>query len=470
MTVTVNTRPGTGALRPGIRVGSPVVKVYRLTNHGEADLSGVRVSDPDVPGALIRCAGELGRFGQLAALSSATCTAELPATPGTHTAWVVASGVVPSLDLRLRASERSGYGGVAGVLDLSENVRLISFTEAELHYVLANLGNRTVYGIQLVDPVLAPGPFDCGGRADVPDLAPGASVTCVVRVRRAPGSYTSAATATGSDRTDTLSPAGLSVPPPLLTARSSASFVLPALPPPPPPATAQLPPPLPRAAPPRRPAFGSGPPGAAGPPNGLAPGEPGGPGGPGGSGGPGGPGGSGAAAGPGAPGAFAAPAAPGAPAGAGVGAGGAAGSGAPAGPEAPAEPGAPAAPAAPAATGGAGAAPAAPPGPGAPPPAAEPPAPAAPVAPGAGAGGAAALPPGVAPAVPPAAVPPNAVPPRAVPPTPPKAARPPAQTASFLGRLQHHAKAHPALSMAALLLLFLLPAALAALLLGSRRP
>ncbi|MEU3506016.1 hypothetical protein ABZ726_36885 [Streptomyces hundungensis] len=52
----------------------------------------------------------------------------------------------------------------------------------------------------------------------------------------------------------------------------------------------------------------------------------------------------------------------------------------------------------------------------------------------------------------------------------PKVAQPHEQSTSILGRLRHHAQEHRALSMMALLLLFLMPAVLAALLLGSRRP
>ncbi|MEU9098595.1 hypothetical protein [Streptomyces sp. NPDC048361] len=455
LTVTVNTRPGLGALRPGIRVGAPVVKVYRVANLGEADLSTVRLTDPAVPGALIHCANGSGHPGYLRALSSTTCTAELPAAPGPHTGLVMATGTVPSLAMRLHASAQSGYGGVAGALTLAESARLLSFTEAEIRYVVTNPGNRTVYGIALADPVLAPGRFDCAGRQDIPELAPGASFTCTAQVRRDPGSYRSAATATGSDRTDTLDPEGRNVPPPGLSARADAEFVLPA-----PPTTPAVPPPLPRAVPPGRssaaapPPAGAGRPGGVGlpgttgalrPPVGAAAGPgalaaPGGTGVPGGVGAPGTPAGPGGPAGPGAAAGAGGPAGPGAPAGTGAAAGpGGAGPGAAAGLGAPAPPAAPPVPE-------------------------TPPAPAEPNAPG---GDTAAQPPGagVVGAVPvrPAEPPGTARPPRSV------VAQPQPPSPSFLGALQRHAQAHPGLSIAALLLLFLLPAALAAALLGSRR-
>ncbi|MET9361634.1 hypothetical protein ABZX93_12015 [Streptomyces sp. NPDC006632] len=443
----MNTRPGIGALRPGIRVGAPVIKVYRVANRGEADLSTVRLTDPAVPGSLIRCANGSGHPGYLRALSSTLCTAELPAAPGTHTARVVATGVVPSLAMRMRATAPSGYGGVAGALTLTESARLLSFTEAEIHYVVANPGNRTVYAIALADPVLAPGRLDCAGQEDIPELRPGASLTCTARVRRGPGSYRSAGTATGSDRTDTLDPEGRSIAPPVLSARADADFVLPA-----PPSAPAVPDVLPRAVPPRRaaaapPPAGAGRRGARGPGTAVGPGTPGGLRAPGGPGRPGGPGpGAGAGAGPGTRAGPAGPAAPGGPGAPGM----PGGAGDPAG-TAAAGPGAPAPPAAPAP-----AAPAVPAQPPAPPGAALPPG-----------GDAAAQPPGtgIVGAVPVG----PAEPPGTVRPPQPALARPPAPP-SFLGALQHHAQAHPGLSVAALLLLFLLPAALAAVLLGSRRP
>ncbi|MFD0395676.1 hypothetical protein ACFQ3Z_40975 [Streptomyces nogalater] len=94
--VTVNTRPGTGATRPGIRVGRPLVKTYRLINRTGADLYDVRVSDPGLPGAVIRCPGGGDHLRMLRGLDSATCTAWSTAREGTWIADVTAVGRVPS--------------------------------------------------------------------------------------------------------------------------------------------------------------------------------------------------------------------------------------------------------------------------------------------------------------------------------------------------------------------------------------
>ncbi|MFK8909227.1 hypothetical protein, partial [Streptomyces sp. YS-3] len=215
LSVTVNTRPGLGATQPGIRVGAPVVKVYRLTNYSGADLTSVRLNDPAVPPALLRCGG--GNLGTLRALSSTTCTARFPAVPGPHTGWVTATGEIASLGIRMTASAQSGYAGVAGQLSLSESALLTSFNEAEVRYVLTNPGNRPLYDVQLADPELAPGRIDCSGHADVPELLPGTAMTCTARVVRPPGTYRSAGKATGSDWTVTLGPTGGNEPPPVLT-------------------------------------------------------------------------------------------------------------------------------------------------------------------------------------------------------------------------------------------------------------
>ncbi|GAA0593432.1 hypothetical protein [Streptomyces crystallinus] len=482
LTVTVNTRPGLGALQPGIRVGAPVVKVYRLTNRSGADLSSVRLADPDVPPSTIDCGGS-AQPGHLRALSSTVCTARFPAVPGLHIGWTVASGTVPSLAMGMKASARSGYTGVGGRLSLAESSRLTSFTEAEVRYVLTNPGNRAVYDIQLTDPVLAPGRIDCGGRAGVPELSPGMTVTCTAQVGRPPGTYHSAGTAGGSDWTVTLGPAGGDEGPPVLTAHADTSFTL--LPPP------AMPPPLlpgPQASGPRVP--GSVSPRPRGAPSAQrSPTVPG-------------------AARPAAPAVPAVPfpfprslvlggtatplgqppAAPGAPA-----------PGAPLGAAAPPSlftapltapgpvppPGAlaPAVPPVPLAPPGIAAVP---PGPGAPP--GVPPAPPAapPDLPGAPPG-AAAVPPAI-PAVPPAApaVPPGpgggvvgaapvqppapVAPPQPPPPRPPQPPRGGVQQLAIPPKLPRGSKESPDMSMVVVLLLLLVPGALAAALLGSRRP
>ncbi|WAL99589.1 hypothetical protein [Streptomyces sp. Je 1-369] len=267
--VTVNTRPGLGALNPGIRTGAAVVKSYRLINRGGADLHDVRVHDPAMPGAAIRCVGGLDRVPMLAGLRSAYCTATTPARPGSWVGDVRAVGQQPYLRAMVQATARSGYAGVGAALGLTETARVTGPDRAEVRYVVANHGNKPVHGVRVTDAALPAERIGCAGSAQpvVAHLAPGARATCVVVVRRAPGTYESRGQADGSDLLRTLDTRGGAVAPPRLTARSSARFTLrvpppvarvprpprpaavaprrPPAPPPPPPARPRIAPPLP---------------------------------------------------------------------------------------------------------------------------------------------------------------------------------------------------------------------------------
>ncbi|MEU5899508.1 hypothetical protein [Streptomyces venezuelae] len=253
--VTVNTRPGLGALNPGIRTGAAVVKSYRLTNRGGADLHDVRVHDPAMPGAAIRCPGGLDRVRMLAGLRSVYCTATAPARPGPWVGDVRAVGQQPYLRAMVQATARSGYAGVGAALGLTETARVTGPDRAEVHYVVANHGNKPVHGVRVTDPALPAERIGCAGSAQpvVAHLAPGARATCVAVVRRAPGTYESRGQADGSDLLRTLDVRGGAVAPPRLTARSSARFTLRA---PPPPAAPVPRPPRPAPVPPRRPPVG----------------------------------------------------------------------------------------------------------------------------------------------------------------------------------------------------------------------
>ncbi|WP_416974788.1 hypothetical protein [Streptomyces sp. 4F14] len=232
--VSVNARPGLGAVRPGIRVGDPVVRVYRLTNRTGADLYDVQVTDPRLDGVVPRCAGGGSRVRVLRGLTSATCTARTPARPGVHAGEVLAVGRIPALRARSTAKARAGYAGVGGGLALTESVRVDGRT-ATVGYRVTNGGNRTVFAVRLSDRLLGGGRgIDCGGGLPVvPRIAAGGSAVCRAVVRRAPGRYVSEGRAEGSDRTRTLSVSGRLVPPPALTAYASAPFVLTAPPRPP---------------------------------------------------------------------------------------------------------------------------------------------------------------------------------------------------------------------------------------------
>ncbi|MFF1377502.1 hypothetical protein [Streptomyces sp. NPDC058308] len=249
--VTVNTRPGLGALDPGIRTGAAVVKSYRLINRGGADLHDVRVRDPAMPGAAIRCPGGLDRVPMLTGLRSAQCTATAAARPGSWVGDVRAVGQQPYLRAVVQATARSGYAGVGASLGLTEAVVVTGPDRAEVRYVVANHGNKPVHGVHVTDPALPAERIGCAGAAQpvVAHLAPGARATCVAVVRRAPGTYESRGQADGSDLLRTLDARGGAVAPPRLTARSSARFTLRA-----PPPVVRAPQPLrPAAVAPRRP-------------------------------------------------------------------------------------------------------------------------------------------------------------------------------------------------------------------------
>ncbi|WP_329622415.1 hypothetical protein OG357_19880 [Streptomyces sp. NBC_01255] len=117
MTVTVNGRGHSGLRPPAVRVGAQVVKRYRLVNSGEAHLYGVRVVDPAVPAGAVRCPGRT-----LAALGELECVARFPAVGGVRRATARVEGDIPSLRRRLTATARTGYTGVAGGLRLTERV------------------------------------------------------------------------------------------------------------------------------------------------------------------------------------------------------------------------------------------------------------------------------------------------------------------------------------------------------------
>ncbi|MFD8692652.1 hypothetical protein ACFV2T_38015, partial [Streptomyces sp. NPDC059651] len=242
LSVSVNSRPGTGALRPGIRVGDPVVKTYLLINRGSADLYDVRVTDPGLPGVAVHCSGG-DRVPMLRGLGSARCTAETKARPGTWTGDVLASGHIPYLHADSKATARSGYKGIRSALALTEGVT-VTGRQAAIRYQVTNRGRHVVYDIRLSDPLVAAGGIDCGGgRPVVARLGPGRSARCRAVVRRAPGAYVSKGLAGGSDRITTLGRTGGRVPPRRLTARASGRFTLPR-----PPASATRPRPPARAA------------------------------------------------------------------------------------------------------------------------------------------------------------------------------------------------------------------------------
>ncbi|MFJ8821063.1 hypothetical protein ACIREE_04705 [Streptomyces sp. NPDC102467] len=225
--VTVNTRPGLGALHPGIRTGAAVVKSYRLVNHSGADLHEVRVRDPAMPGAAIHCPGGRDRLPLLTGLHSARCTATGTARPGAWIGEVRAVGQLHLVRASVQASARSGYAGVGAALALTESARVIGPDRALVRYLLVNNGNRPVHGVRVTDPVLAPDRIACaGGQPVVAHLPAGARAACTAEVRRTPGTYVSRGRADGSDLLRTLDPHGGPVAPPLLTARASAHFTL----------------------------------------------------------------------------------------------------------------------------------------------------------------------------------------------------------------------------------------------------
>ncbi|ATL29323.1 hypothetical protein [Streptomyces formicae] len=226
--VTVNTRPGLGAQHPGIRTGASVLASYRLVNRGSADLHDLRIQDPVMPGARVRCPGGRDEVPLLTGLREVRCTATGVARPGARAGVARAVGWQPYLRARVVATARSGYAGVGAALALREEVRVLGPDRARIRYTVTNTGNRSVRSARLRDPVVRQDRTDCGGgRSDVPPLAPRGTATCTAEVRRPPGSYVSRGHVEGTDRLRTIDAGGGWTPPRRLTARASARFVLP---------------------------------------------------------------------------------------------------------------------------------------------------------------------------------------------------------------------------------------------------
>ncbi|MGW5775876.1 DUF7507 domain-containing protein [Streptomyces sp. NPDC003863] len=219
MTVTVDGRADSAERPSTVRVGAQVVKRYRLVNRGEAHLYGVRVVDPGVPAGAVSCPRR-----PLAALGEVECVARFRALPGVHLAAARARGDIPSLGRTIGAVARSGYSGVAGGLALTERIS-VTGGRAVITYVVSNTGNLALHGVRVTDTALRLGAVDCG-RAGVARLVPGASARCTATVRLPPGTHRSTGLATGSDRVPTYDAFGDLAPAPTLTARSSAAFTV----------------------------------------------------------------------------------------------------------------------------------------------------------------------------------------------------------------------------------------------------
>ncbi|QNP71182.1 hypothetical protein IAG44_18215 [Streptomyces roseirectus] len=232
--VIVNKRPGIGAVDPGIRTGHPVLKEYRLTNKGGADLHDVRVVDPGMKGARITCAGGSDRVRLLPGLTSTTCTAEGGARKGRRIAQATAAGRIPSLNAPVRATARSGYSGVGGTLTLSQRATIAAPAKpgdparVTLKYALVNTGNLPVHSVSITDRRLAPKGVRCAeGTSVLRRVAPGQSVRCTARLRLDPGEQVSEGFAEGSDRTSTLDRKGRLIGAPMLRAHSMLRFGVP---------------------------------------------------------------------------------------------------------------------------------------------------------------------------------------------------------------------------------------------------
>ncbi len=229
LSVTVNGRADSDVRPPEVRVGTWVVKRYRLLNVSEADLHRVRVLDPGAPAGSVRCPAVLP------AAEEAECTARFRAVAGRHVHPVRAEGDVPSLRTRLTATARAGYAGVAGALGLTEEVVVATpgaggvGASATVTYTVTNRGNLPLHTVRVEDPglALAPGAPDCGGQGGtVAVLAPDTSAFCRTTVRLRPGTYRSTGRASGSDRATTLGAGGERVTAPVLTAGTSTVFVV----------------------------------------------------------------------------------------------------------------------------------------------------------------------------------------------------------------------------------------------------
>ncbi|WP_327657421.1 hypothetical protein [Streptomyces sp. NBC_00483] len=161
-----------------------------------ADLYDVRVRDPALPGARIRCPGGRDRVRLLTGLHSVRCTATGAARPGTWIGKADATGRQAYLRATARASARSGYAGVGAALALAETVRVAGPGRVLVRYAVTNTGNRPVHDVRLTDPALtaATDRIDCvAGRPVVARLAPRESAWTRQVRKRAGGSASSIA-------------------------------------------------------------------------------------------------------------------------------------------------------------------------------------------------------------------------------------------------------------------------------------
>jgi len=231
--LTVTTNGIAQPLRPAepIRAGDPVARTYLIRNHGAATLSGLTVTDAQIPAGAIRCPGGSHRIASLPALSAVTCTATAPARPGWHQGVVRVLARVHATPDSLRADVAVSYFGLTGALRLRELVNgshtagtpglpVRAGEPLRLRYLLTNVGNVPLSRLTITD-TLGGGPaIGCGqAGATVARLDPGQTHVCTAKLPTRAGRQRGDAVATGTVSAPTLTVVGLFRPPGRVFAR-----------------------------------------------------------------------------------------------------------------------------------------------------------------------------------------------------------------------------------------------------------
>lgn len=210
LAVLTDTLDGTRAAAYLAHTGSPVHRVYQVSNTGEADLD-LHVDDPD---GAVRCP-----TGHLAALASVRCTADFPSKPGLHGGFAVVSGLARGatemVTARAPSAYRGGYGSLRVTVTVSRTL-MPEGTPVVVHAAVTNTGDSAVRDVRVTG-------IGCSGG----DLAPGRALTCETTLRPKPGRHALDVTAIGSEELPEIRPDGPRPgPPDTVSAQDRATFVV----------------------------------------------------------------------------------------------------------------------------------------------------------------------------------------------------------------------------------------------------
>jgi hypothetical protein len=191
LTVATDTLPGTTAARYHVPATAPVVVRYTLVNSSEAGIQNLHVDDPDVPSAVISCAGGTALLPPLA---TRQCTATVPAADGSRVRAVRATGTLVWFGTPVSASASTGYVGYQAALTVHELVAgastdpgkpdaLAVGAPVQISYQITNTGDVPLSGLNLHSSLLNGAGCSSSGQA----LPPGGQVVCTLAPRAADG-------------------------------------------------------------------------------------------------------------------------------------------------------------------------------------------------------------------------------------------------------------------------------------------